>query len=205
MASVPAEVWLSFAIPSRCGDGASMWAFRERRGFYEPPRGAAGGSSGSTTAHRHVPAAVSAPVGLHLKPGQKGTKQLVEQYGDRLVCVRYRYDAARRKRIKTVELVVAESDWEPRFSPNEIVALRVAYPDVATRRRVKQAGGTWNADRTVWQLRYDRVVALGLRRRIVTLQYPVLDAAGSSEKHPDADAGPASTGRCDDAVDRAVE
>jgi hypothetical protein len=31
---------------------------------------------------------------LHLKPGQKGTKQLLAQYGDRLVCVRYRYDAA---------------------------------------------------------------------------------------------------------------
>ena len=164
MASVPAEVRLSFAMPSRCGDGASVWAFRERKASYEAPRDAAGGS-----------------------------KHLLEQYGGRLVCVRYRYDAARKKRVKTVELVVAESDWEPRFAPDEIVALRVAYTDVATRKRVKQAGGTWNPDRTVWQLRYDRVVALGLRRRIVTLEHPVLDAAGSSEKHPDADAGPAST------------
>ena len=31
---------------------------------------------------------------LHLKPSQKDTKQLLEEYGDRLVCVRYRYDAA---------------------------------------------------------------------------------------------------------------
>ncbi|MGH7390887.1 MAG: hypothetical protein ACREM3_15740 [Candidatus Rokuibacteriota bacterium] len=140
-----------------------------------------------------MPAAVSAPVGLNLKPGQKGTKHLVEQYGDRLVCVRYRYDAARKRRVKTVELIVAESDWAPRFAPDEIAALRVAFTDVATRKRVKQAGGAWNPDRTVWQLRYDRVVALGLRRRIVTLRHPVLDAATSSEKHPDADAGPAST------------
>jgi hypothetical protein len=58
---------------------------------------------------------------------------------------------------------------------------------------VKQAGGAWNPDRTVWQLRYDRVVALGLRRRIVTPRHPDLDAAASSEKHPDEDAGPAST------------
>ena len=50
---------------------------------------------------------------LHLKPGQKGTKQLLAQYGDRLVCVRYRYDAQRKKRFKTVELIVAERDWEP--------------------------------------------------------------------------------------------
>ena len=192
MASVPAEVRLSFAMPSRFRDGASVWVFRERKGPYGAPRGAAGGPPGSLTPRRQVPAAVSAPVGLHLKPGQKGTKHLVAQYGDRLVCVRYRYDAARKKRIKTVELVVAESDWEPRFASDAIVALRVAYTDVATRRRVKQAGGTWNSDRTVWQLCYDRVVSLGLRRRIVR-QYPVLDAAGSSEKHPDADAGPAST------------
>ncbi len=30
---------------------------------------------------------------IHLKPGQKGTKRLVEKYGDALLCVRYRYDA----------------------------------------------------------------------------------------------------------------
>ena len=53
---------------------------------------------------------------LHLKPGQKGTKQLLTQYGDRLVCVCYRYDAQRKKRFKTVEIIVAEPaipahDW----------------------------------------------------------------------------------------------
>jgi hypothetical protein len=43
----------------------------------------------------------------------------------------------------------------------------VAFADVAVRDRVKQAGGTWNPKRRVWQLRYDRVVALGLNGRIV--------------------------------------
>ena len=55
----------------------------------------------------------AAPVRLHLKPGQKGTKQLLAQYGDRLICVRYRYDVQRKKRLKTVELLVAERDWQP--------------------------------------------------------------------------------------------
>ena len=50
---------------------------------------------------------------LHLKPGQKGTKQLLTQYGDRLVCVRYRYDAQRKKRFKPVELIIAQRDWDP--------------------------------------------------------------------------------------------
>ena len=46
--------------------------------------------------------------GLNLKPGEKGTKRLVEQFGDRFVCVRYRYDEERKKRFKTVELIVEE-------------------------------------------------------------------------------------------------
>ena len=191
MTSAAVEVRLSYVVPSRCG-AASVWALHERRNPYRALRPPAGDSSASITPPRHAPAAVSAPVGLHLKPGQKGTKHLVEQHGDRLVCVRYRYDAVRRKRIKTVELVVAESPWDPRFAPDAIVALRVAFNDVATRKRVKQAGGAWNPAETVWQLRYDRVVALGLRRRVVTPRHPVLDADGRSAKHPDADAGPAS-------------
>jgi hypothetical protein len=51
---------------------------------------------------------------LTLRPGQRGTKKLVRKYGDRLVCVRYRYDGERRKRYKTVELIIEESDWEPK-------------------------------------------------------------------------------------------
>ena len=119
---------------------------------------------------RHWPTSSTARVRLHLKPGQKGTKQLLAQYGDRLVCVRYRYDAQQKKRFKTVELVVAERDWEPPpplFAHDQIVGLRVAFAEVAVRDQVKQAGGTWNPERRLWQLRYDRVVALGLNHRIV--------------------------------------
>jgi hypothetical protein len=192
MVAVAAQVRPSYLAPSSCvAAAASAWAFRERRAPYPTPRTGAAGPSRRITPPPHLPV-ISAPVGLHLKPGQKGTRHLVEQYGDRLVCVRYRYDATRKKRLKTVELVVAESRWEPRFAPDDIVALRIAFTDVAARQRVKQAGGTWNPDRTVWQLRYDRVVALGLRRRIVSPRHPVLDAAASSDKHPAPDAGPAS-------------
>ena len=128
---------------------------------------------------------------LHLEPGQKGTKQLLAQYGDRLICVRYRYDARRKKRFKTVELLVAERDWEPprpRFAPDQIVGLRVAFADVAVRDRVKQAGGRWNPARRVWPLRYARVVALGLNRRIVDEPASNRGCPGSSGEHLHADA-----------------
>jgi len=119
---------------------------------------------------RRPPESSTARVRLHLKPGQKGTKQLLAQYGDRLICVRYRYDAQQKKRFKTVELVVTERGWEPRpppFAHDQIVGLRIAFAEVAIRDGVKQAGGTWNPERRAWHLRYDSVLALGLSRRII--------------------------------------
>jgi len=106
--------------------------------------------------------------------------------------VRYRYDAQRKKRSKTVELFVAECDWEPprpRFAHDQIVGLRVAFADVAVRDQVKQAGGTWNPERRVWQLRYDRVVALGLKSRIVDELAFNSACPGSSGENLHADAG----------------
>jgi hypothetical protein len=107
---------------------------------------------------------------LNRKPGQKGTKQLLTQYGDRLVCVRYRYDAQQKKRFKTVELIVSECVWDPparRFAAAAIVGMRVGFAEVELRQRVKQAGGQWNRRRQIWELRYDQVVALKLEARIV--------------------------------------
>jgi hypothetical protein len=102
-----------------------------------------------------------------------------------------RYDAQRKKRFKTVELLVGERDWEPprpRFAHDQIVGLRVAFAEVAVRDRVKQAGGTWNPARRVWQLRYDRVVALGLNSRIVDELASSSGCEGSSGENLHADA-----------------
>jgi hypothetical protein len=107
---------------------------------------------------------------LHLKPGQKGTKQLLAQYGDRLVCVRYRYDAQQQKRFKTVEFIIAEREWDPpapRFAADAIVGVRVGFAEVEVREQAKQAGGKWNRSRKVWELRYAPGVALKLEPRIV--------------------------------------
>jgi hypothetical protein len=112
----------------------------------------------------------TARIRLTLHPDQDGAQGLRAEYGDRLVCVRYRYDAQRQARYKTVELVVAEERWHPpasRFVPDQVVAVRVAAPETTLRQQVKNAGGQWDAQRHVRKLRYDRVVALGLCKRIV--------------------------------------
>jgi len=85
------------------------------------------------------------------------------------VC-RYRYDTQRKKRFKTVELIVAERDGEPpapRFYRRDDRGVRVGFAEADMRERVKQAGGKWNRRRKVWELRYDQVVALTLEARIV--------------------------------------
>ena len=104
-----------------------------------------------------------------LKPGQPGTKRLVSQYGQRLICVRYRYDASQGKRFKTVELIIEESSWEPParpFSDDEIVHLRIEFNETHWRDRVKSAGGRWNPKLKLWEIKYAQVRKLGLTDRI---------------------------------------
>ena len=146
--------------------------------------------------HRRRPSGPrSAQIRLTLKPGQKGTQQLVATYGERLVCVRYRYDPGRKKRFKTVEIIVGERDWEPprpRMADDQLVGIRVAFEEVEVRARVKQAGGTWDRPRRVWQLAYGDAVALGLRDRVVADPASTSGCPRSSRKHLPADAAEAS-------------
>jgi hypothetical protein len=102
-------------------------------------------------------------------PGQKGTRQLLRKYGNQLVCVRYRYDKERKKRYKTVELIVDEKDWEPgvNYPSERQVLIRVGYGEVELREQVKVAGGFWNPERKAWSLSYRKVRELGLERRVV--------------------------------------
>lgn len=106
--------------------------------------------------------------GLNLKPGDKGTRRLVAEYGQRLVRVRYRYDEERKKRIKTVELIVEEIDWQPRarLKPDTVVGVRVRWGEAELAGRVRRAGGKWNRETRLWELRYDRAVQLEIQDRI---------------------------------------
>jgi len=64
-----------------------------------------------------------------LRPGQNGTKQVVAEFGERLVAVRYREDLRGRKRYKTAEIIVAEMDWDPPPHPEDRVQIRVAWEE----------------------------------------------------------------------------
>ncbi len=111
-----------------------------------------------------------------LRPGQKGTKGLAKKYGDRLVCVRYKYDQQTGRRYTTVELIEEETDWQsdPKATktqepirPQQLLGVRVEYWETDIRDKVKAAGGIWRPRHKLWEMRYEDVVALGLESRIV--------------------------------------
>ena len=112
---------------------------------------------------------------LKLKPGQNGTKKLLARFGERLFCVRYRYDEARRQRFTTVELIVAQAPWIPRRrprqaprSPEDMVYVRVAYNDSALRARLKTLGALWRPRHKLWELPWGAARALGIEHRVVS-------------------------------------
>lgn len=106
-----------------------------------------------------------------LAPGQPGTKRYQRQFGDALVCVRYRIHPETATRYTTVEIVVDEKQL-PGFtapggtSDETLIALTIAYGEAELRQRVKQAGGKWDQDKKVWQLPYGIARQLGLHGRI---------------------------------------
>ncbi len=111
---------------------------------------------------------------LTLRPGERGTKKLLERYGSRLVCVRYRYDEKRAMRCTTVEFIVTQNPWVPRArsrkrprSPDEMVHVRVTYDQTELRAKLKTIGAIWRPRHRLWELPWGAAQAPGLEERIV--------------------------------------
>jgi hypothetical protein len=78
---------------------------------------------------------------------------LVEQYGDALLCVRYRYDAAKQKQYKTAEIIVSENDWTPppaKYPDGTLVPLKIGINEIALQNQVRSIGGRWYKEQQVW-------------------------------------------------------
>ena len=110
-------------------------------------------------------------VRLTLRPGRRGTKKLLHELGDRLVCVRYRYDKDAGRRLKTAEIIVDERPWVPdpesTLKRYRSVLISIAYGEMNLRLKIKKAGGTWIPERRAWQLPFTIVRQMGLEKRIL--------------------------------------
>ena len=108
---------------------------------------------------------------LTLRPGQNGTKKLLERYGERLVRVRYLYDARTGRRLKTVELIVEAVPWRPRprhprRSDDDIVAVRIAFAETDLRERAKRLGAVWRPVQKLWEITWRDAKRLGIADRV---------------------------------------
>lgn len=106
----------------------------------------------------------------HLKPGQDGTKRLVEKYGDTLLCVRYRFDEKREMKMKTVEIVVDERPLrKPRFKDDDLVAVHVAFGEKEYRQQLREMKARWDGARKLWYVRYGLIRGTPLEERLAEL------------------------------------
>lgn len=103
-------------------------------------------SSQNRTSSRVAPV-LGGSVIKKLAPSAPGAKRLAARHGDSLICVRYRDDPATGQRLTTVELIV---DARPLPPP---AGIRIAYDEIELRRRVKAAGGIWDAEHKLWRLK----------------------------------------------------
>lgn len=109
-------------------------------------------------------------------PGQKGTMRLVEEYGNKLVCVRYRYDYEQGMRYKTAEIIVAEAAWQPPAQEQQPVAnikttpyvgLKIHYSEKSLRDGLKAIGAHWSPGDRLWYAPEEYVKRIGLTDRVV--------------------------------------
>jgi hypothetical protein len=104
----------------------------------------------------------------HLKPGQNGTKKLLARFGKALLCVRYRYDAVRGVRLKTVEIVVEEKPSCPMFllQDGDMVPIEVRYEETELREKLRRMRARWDPEQKLWMVPYRLVRGTELEARI---------------------------------------
>lgn len=108
---------------------------------------------------------------LKLRPGQKGTKALVERYGEALVCVRYRYDEASRIRLKMVELIVEKKELpvspQQNTAADRLVPVRISYGQRELGKMAKAMGGKWDSDVRLWYIPRSKIKGTELEKHII--------------------------------------
>ena len=103
----------------------------------------------------------------HLKPGQKGTRRLVETYGEKLLCVRYRYDEKRGVKVKTVEIIVDEKPLRhPRYNDDDVVPISVAFDETELRDALKKIRARWEPQIKMWFAPYRLIRGTPLEAKI---------------------------------------
>lgn len=85
-----------------------------------------------------------------LDPSNRGAIKLAEQFGQTLLCVRYRMNERGTVRFTTVELLVGQAPVKAKTS--EYVAVQIDWSEQNLRQIVKDAGARWDGKAKVWRM-----------------------------------------------------
>ena len=99
-----------------------------------------------------------------IKPSQRGAIKITRNYGNELLCVRYRENPDGTERLTTVELVVERVMIQKRDDP--IVSFKIKSDEVDLRRLAQCKGATYDSKNQMWSLVRSEVLRMGLRSRI---------------------------------------
>ncbi len=122
-----------------------------------------------------------------IAPGQKGSIRYLQEWGEKLVNVRYRRSVETNEIVTTIEVVMDRRPIAPPGSQikgylaaraQEPVAVMIGYQEVDLRQKVKQACARWSKQPSLWIMKRKTAVQLGLVDRVVE---------GAAEKCSDVD------------------
>lgn len=116
-----------------------------------------------------------------MQPGERGAVRLLRDYGDQLVCVRYRTSGNGDERLTTVELVIDRTVIRKRG--DQIVAFKIRDHETRLRREALKRGAWFDATTGLWNLARHDVLSLGLRHRIAMPQDQILREEMASNRN----------------------
>ena len=108
-------------------------------------------------------------VAKKIKPNERGAIKIARNYGNELLCVRYRENPDGTERLTTVELVLERVMIQKRYDP--IVSFKIKPEEVELRLVAQSKGATYDGKNQMWNLVRSEVLRMGLRSRIaVTIE-----------------------------------
>ena len=101
-----------------------------------------------------------------MSPDQPGAIKLAREYGESLICVRYRCNAELTTRYTTVELLLQETPIQRSTEALKLIQVQMPWDDAELRKKAAEMGASWNCNTKRWTMPLYVARALGLTERV---------------------------------------
>ena len=101
-----------------------------------------------------------------MSPDQPGAIKLARQFGESLICVRYRCNAESTTRYTTVELLLHEAPIQRSLDARKLVQVQMPWDDAQLRKKAADMGALWDCITKRWTMPLYAARMLGLTERL---------------------------------------